>query len=438
MKIKLVFLCLIFFSKLFGQDEKIKLVSVDNSNFPIIEVIIKAEKNIRTEKISVFENKLPVDFTIDTIKEESRIDDRSILFVLDINLGNEIEKELIKNIFNLRENDFINIGYILKTDPDRNIIHFLSPDFSNNHIYFINYLESDLIKDFDYNLNKRNEKKALNFFDKMISGKNEKSNFGVIVLSKNLEVKPEPISGVLTETVGPVYIVLTEEPSKKAKEQMVKICIRSGGILTVSPENDISKTVSRYLDDISYQTGQKTLNILRIRFKTGQKQKRNFFNISYQKEVLEGAFNYPEKRTFSRLEIVLGGLAVFFLMLILILVYKSKKKIKEKPLQEIQPIGKNKSENPIEINVKTKGFNKTYFFEKHIISIGRSSGNDIIIPDRTVSGVHAVINKEGDSYMIQDMGSTNGVIIGQKKVKKQQLKLTEKIKLGGAILMIRY
>jgi pSer/pThr/pTyr-binding forkhead associated (FHA) protein len=125
-------------------------------------------------------------------------------------------------------------------------------------------------------------------------------------------------------------------------------------------------------------------------------------------------------------------------MLILILVYKSKKKIKEKPLQEIQPIGKNKSENPIEINVKTKGFNKTYFFEKHIISIGRSSGNDIIIPDRTVSGVHAVINKEGDSYMIQDMGSTNGVIIGQKKVKKQQLKLTEKIKLGGAILMIRY
>ncbi len=87
--------------------------------------------------------------------------------------------------------------------------------------------------------------------------------------------------------------------------------------------------------------------------------------------------------------------------------------------------------------MKTKGFNKTYFFEKHIIRIGRSSDNDIIIPDRTVSGSHAVINKEGDSYMIQDIGSTNGVMLNQKKVKKHKLRSRDKIKLGSAILILR-
>ncbi len=92
---------------------------------------------------------------------------------------------------------------------------------------------------------------------------------------------------------------------------------------------------------------------------------------------------------------------------------------------------------PIEINVKTKGFNKTYFFEKHIISIGRSSTNDIIIPDRTVSGSHAVINKEGEFFKIQDLGSTNGVVVNQKKIKTQKLISKDKIKLGGAILIVR-
>ena len=68
---------------------------------------------------------------------------------------------------------------------------------------------------------------------------------------------------------------------------------------------------------------------------------------------------------------------------------------------------------------------------------GRSPDNDIILPERTVSGSHAVINKEGDDYMIQDIGSTNGVLLNQKKIKKSKLRSKDKIKLGGAILIVR-
>jgi len=93
---------------------------------------------------------------------------------------------------------------------------------------------------------------------------------------------------------------------------------------------------------------------------------------------------------------------------------------------------------PIEINIKGKGLNKTYFFEKHLIRIGRNKDNDIVIPDSTVSGNHAIINKQGKEFTIQDLGSTNGVIVNKKKVKKQVLKTGDQIKLGGIVMFVRF
>jgi sigma-B regulation protein RsbU (phosphoserine phosphatase) len=44
------------------------------------------------------------------------------------------------------------------------------------------------------------------------------------------------------------------------------------------------------------------------------------------------------------------------------------------------------------------------------VTIGRSARNDLCIPDPFASRVHAEVRKEGDQYILQDLGSANGTI----------------------------
>src|ERR1044072_8531502 len=42
------------------------------------------------------------------------------------------------------------------------------------------------------------------------------------------------------------------------------------------------------------------------------------------------------------------------------------------------------------------------------ITIGRSARNDVCVPDPFASRVHAGVRREGDNYVLQDLGSANG------------------------------
>src|SRR5438067_12989758 len=42
------------------------------------------------------------------------------------------------------------------------------------------------------------------------------------------------------------------------------------------------------------------------------------------------------------------------------------------------------------------------------ITIGRSARNDVCVPDPFASRVHAEVRREGDQYLLQDLGSANG------------------------------
>src|ERR1044071_5910728 len=44
------------------------------------------------------------------------------------------------------------------------------------------------------------------------------------------------------------------------------------------------------------------------------------------------------------------------------------------------------------------------------ITIGRSARNDLCIPDPFASRVHAEVRREGDQYLLQDLGSANGTL----------------------------
>ncbi len=68
-------------------------------------------------------------------------------------------------------------------------------------------------------------------------------------------------------------------------------------------------------------------------------------------------------------------------------------------------------------------------------AIGRHPTADIVLPDPSVSRAHAVIQREGDSYVIQDLGSGNGVTVNLKKVSREILGGGDLIKIGNSLLV---
>ncbi len=61
---------------------------------------------------------------------------------------------------------------------------------------------------------------------------------------------------------------------------------------------------------------------------------------------------------------------------------------------------------------------------KNRISIGRDSKNDIVIPHKTISGFHAIIEFKDEYYFLEDHRSTNGTSLnGKRLVRNQSVKL---------------
>jgi hypothetical protein len=76
--------------------------------------------------------------------------------------------------------------------------------------------------------------------------------------------------------------------------------------------------------------------------------------------------------------------------------------------------------------------------EENIRSIGRNETNEIVVPDITVSGIHAFLMKRPDgAFYLQDMNSTNGTSVNgvpapaQGEGEPVRLKPGDRIRFGG-------
>ncbi len=72
---------------------------------------------------------------------------------------------------------------------------------------------------------------------------------------------------------------------------------------------------------------------------------------------------------------------------------------------------------------------REYPLDKERLTIGRKPNNDIQLDDPTVSGQHAVILMLQNAY-IEDLNSTNGVLLNGKKVTRRQLSHGDVIRIG--------
>ena len=74
---------------------------------------------------------------------------------------------------------------------------------------------------------------------------------------------------------------------------------------------------------------------------------------------------------------------------------------------------------------------KHVYLTKDRTTLGRKSGNDVVLDNLVVSGSHCVFELKGlADVFIEDLGSTNGTFVNNKRVKRQQLQDGDIIAIG--------
>jgi len=69
-------------------------------------------------------------------------------------------------------------------------------------------------------------------------------------------------------------------------------------------------------------------------------------------------------------------------------------------------------------------------FSGDAVTIGRGSGNDIMIDNPAISSTHARILREKDFIVLEDLGSTNGTFVNGQKIKKAVINSRDDITVG--------
>ncbi|MBI4124780.1 MAG: sigma 54-interacting transcriptional regulator [Deltaproteobacteria bacterium] len=80
---------------------------------------------------------------------------------------------------------------------------------------------------------------------------------------------------------------------------------------------------------------------------------------------------------------------------------------------------------------------KKITLNKNLVSVGKRETNDIVLADKTVSRNHLEIEYQSDSFLLRDLGSTNGTYLNGSKVKEAYLAPGDVIKIGNSEMEFR-
>lgn len=89
---------------------------------------------------------------------------------------------------------------------------------------------------------------------------------------------------------------------------------------------------------------------------------------------------------------------------------------------------------PIELAVEGKRVRVDLTTEK--LSLGRGKANDVVLQDSSVSRAHAEVLRRGASFVIRDLGSTNGVMVNGSKVVESKILPGDQVLLGSAPITV--
>ncbi len=69
--------------------------------------------------------------------------------------------------------------------------------------------------------------------------------------------------------------------------------------------------------------------------------------------------------------------------------------------------------------------------------IGRGRNADFVLHEATISRAHALLGYQGDHLYVQDLGSTNGVLVNGSRQDRALLSEGDELRMGRLVLRVR-
>lgn len=87
--------------------------------------------------------------------------------------------------------------------------------------------------------------------------------------------------------------------------------------------------------------------------------------------------------------------------------------------------------------MKGKRRGTDFKIDKDSITIGREGSCDVALDDETASREHARIRKDGQTFVLFDLGSANGTFLNREQIQKQQLEDGDVLRVGETLLIFK-
>lgn len=71
-----------------------------------------------------------------------------------------------------------------------------------------------------------------------------------------------------------------------------------------------------------------------------------------------------------------------------------------------------------------------FLLDSDQVVAGRSPGSEIFLDDVTVSRKHAAFVRDGESFLVRDLGSLNGTYVGNDRVDEMRLQAGDVVQIG--------
>ncbi|MFH1708123.1 MAG: FHA domain-containing protein [Planctomycetota bacterium] len=91
----------------------------------------------------------------------------------------------------------------------------------------------------------------------------------------------------------------------------------------------------------------------------------------------------------------------------------------------------------IRLTIKCRGAEEeAVFYDETVITVGRSSKNNLQLPDNRASRKHFLIEKAPKGYRLIDLGSKNGTLLNGQKAETADLQRGDRIVTGEATIVV--
>lgn len=479
--------CLLFGSLFFAlqaQSQSFSIQSTDVSAYPVIRsrIQLPSGSEAKTSDFKVLEDRKELEFTLKQATDSLATGRGKSLFILIEASGftygkalDNFKKAVNESLSGVNSLDKINIAYFGKANKTGRTLNILSPEFTSDVSLLKREVTSRVSASRDTTYVADVYKAIYEALDFMVAKQNLPDNKRLIVLSAAINNSRSPIKAEdciekSQRTRIPIYTITYKTGNRYAPDNFVRLSDRTNGETTLAKTlNEIRKAVTNFINQTS--TGAKVSGAYVLEFTTSNAANGRLYQyeVRYKDQRQPSTYTAPKLKgnfiseygwyTFLLVALIGGGMAWFL--------YQTKQKkavfeagkqaeqesflrkaANEENRQEIKP--RPQIKEPVKdlkrtmvagadhmpvLMVSAGKFSQNFAITQAQMTIGRAAGNDIIIPEPTISGKHALVSTDHGAFYLSDLGSTNGTLVNNFRIQgKHLLKTGDIIQMGAAQL----